>query len=197
MLGRTHLAIGLATTAAVITNPHVLPEALITAGISSLIPDIDEEHSLIRRKIDIIPGLPLGFPLLLIADYFLWHYKYFSLLAAILFAVYIGFAYFTKHRGFTHSLLGFTTFILMLVLSDKMLLIPAIIGYGMHLVADLMTNAGIELLYPLKRRFGLHLFSTGSIIDQSIGLIATFIFFAMLYQNFAGMRIPFRTFTRL
>lgn len=70
MLGRTHLAIGLATTAAVITNPHVLPEALITAGISSLIPDIDEEHSLIRRKIDIIPGLPLGFPLLLIADYF-------------------------------------------------------------------------------------------------------------------------------
>lgn len=88
MLGRTHLAIGLATTATVITNPHALPQALITAGISSLLPDIDEEHSLIRRKIDIIPGLPLGFPLLLIADYFLWHFKYFSLFAAILFAVY-------------------------------------------------------------------------------------------------------------
>jgi inner membrane protein len=197
MLGRTHLAIGLATTAAVITNTHTLPEALITAGISSLIPDIDEEHSLIRRKIDVIPGLPLGFPLLLIADYFLWHYKYFSLLAAILFAVYIGFAYFTKHRGFTHSLAGFATFILILALSDKMLLIPAMIGYGMHLVADLMTNAGIELLYPLKRRVGLHLFATGSIIDQSIGLISTFIFFVILYQNFTGMRIPFRTFTRL
>lgn len=197
MLGRTHLAVGLATTATVITNPHVLPTTLITAGMSSLLPDIDEEHSLIRRKIDIIPGLPLGFPLLLIADYFLWHYKYFSLLAAILFAVYIGFAYFTKHRGFTHSFAGFATFILILVLSDKMLLIPAIIGYGMHLVADLMTNAGIELLYPYERRFGFYLFNTGSIIDQTIGLIATFIFLTMLYQNFTGMRIPFKTFTRL
>ncbi|MDK2830125.1 MAG: inner membrane protein, partial [Clostridium butyricum] len=166
MLGRTHLAVGLATTAAVITNPHALPTALITAGISSLIPDIDEEHSLVRRKIDIIPGLSLGFPLLLIADYFLWHFKYLSLLATILFAVYTGFAYFTKHRGFTHSLAGFATFILILALSDKILLMPAMIGYGMHLIADLMTNAGIELLYPYERRFGFHLFNTGSIIDQ-------------------------------
>ncbi|ERM91529.1 hypothetical protein O163_10185 [Caldanaerobacter subterraneus subsp. yonseiensis KB-1] len=186
MLGRTHLAIGLAATTAIITNPQTLPASLVAAGVSSLIPDIDEEHSIIRRRIDIVPGLPLGFLLLFAADYFLWHYKYFSLPAAILFAIYISFGYFTKHRSFTHSLLGFITFTLILALSAKMLLIPAVIGYSLHLAADLTTNAGIELLYPARKRFGLRLINTGSIIDQIIGLAAGLLFFAMLYQNFAG-----------
>ncbi|MGH2331078.1 metal-dependent hydrolase [Thermoanaerobacter mathranii] len=190
MLGRTHLAIGLAAT--VITNPHTLPEALITAGISSLIPDVDEKNSTIRRRIDIIPGLPLGLLLLFTVDYFLWHYKYFSLPAAILFAVYISFGYFTEHRSFTHSLLGFAIFVLILTLSVKTLLIPAVIGYDLHLAADLMTNTGIKLLYPARKRFRLHLISTGSIIDRTIGLAASFLFFIMLYKNFMHMYIPFK-----
>ncbi|SDF17164.1 inner membrane protein [Thermoanaerobacter thermohydrosulfuricus] len=194
MLGRTHLAIGLAATTAIITNPQTLPASLVVAGVSSLIPDIDEEHSIIRHRIDIVPCLPLGFLLLFAADYFLWHYKYFSLLTAVLFAIYISFGYFAEHRSFTHSLLGFITFILILALSAKILLIPAVIGYGLHLAADLMTNTGIELLYPARKRFGLHLINTGSIIDRTIELAAGLLFFVMLYQSLAGMHILFKIF---
>lgn len=176
------MAIALATTAAITANPHNLPASLITAAISSLVPDIDEEHSLIRQKID-IPGFPIGFILLLTADYFLWTYKYFSLPAAILFAVYVLLAYFTKHRSFTHSLSGFTTFALMVSLSSRMLLIPATIGYGTHLLADMLTNTGIELLYPVRKKFGISLINTGSLSDTLMGAASGILFIAILYQK--------------
>jgi inner membrane protein len=202
MLGKTHIAIGLAATAIMYTHePHKLPIALAVAGISSLLPDIDEEHSIVRRKVDVIPGIPLGFPLLLAGDYFSYQYHYLSLLSAILIAVFIGFAYFTKHRGFTHSLLGFAAFAIIMALSDKTILVPALIGYSAHLIADACTNTGIMLLYPKKERFGMHLLSTGSVMDDIVRACAiVFLVFAVsnayigdqsLYQYFQSVHMPF------
>jgi inner membrane protein len=98
-------------------------------------------------------------------------------------------------------LLGFAAFAIIMALSDKTILIPALIGYGVHLIADACTNTGIMLLYPKKERFGMHLLSTGSVMDDIVRACAiVFLVFAVsytyigdqsLYQYFHGMRIPF------
>ncbi len=67
------------------------------------------------------------------------------------------------HRGFTHSVLA--------VLGGLALLsadgfggwsVPLVIGYLSHLAGDLVTAGGIPLLWPMKRRFSLNWFRSGS-----------------------------------
>lgn len=54
MLWRTHLLTGI-TTGYLIAGPE--PFAMITAGISSLLPDLDHPNSYIGRKIPVLPAL--------------------------------------------------------------------------------------------------------------------------------------------
>lgn len=69
------------------------------------------------------------------------------------------------HRGITHSLLMIsfmiwylyegvqhTTFTTSYI---KYFTVPLVVGYLSHLIADMMTPAGLPLLYPLKRRFNI------------------------------------------
>jgi membrane-bound metal-dependent hydrolase YbcI (DUF457 family) len=66
------------------------------------------------------------------------------------------------HRGFTHSLLGIAAAV---GLAEYFL--PArwqCVGfcYGLHILADALTPAGVPLLWPLNKRFGFGLVRTGS-----------------------------------
>ncbi|SHF80162.1 inner membrane protein [Caldanaerobius fijiensis DSM 17918] len=171
MLGRTHLAIGLAATATAVTNIHALPVSLAVAGVASLIPDLDERHSLIRRKID-TAGIPTGLILLLATDAGMYMYVYIRLLSALLFAGFFVFAYLSPHRSFTHSFLGLLVFLSAIYTSFPQYIVPASIGYAAHLLADVCTNSGIELLWPWRKRFGLHLGQTGGVLDVLAGSAA-------------------------
>lgn len=66
------------------------------------------------------------------------------------------------HRGFTHSLLAIAAGILLFTLkfaSDMLIPLDAfhgmIIGYLSHIVADMLTPAGVPLLWPCRWRFRL------------------------------------------
>ena len=183
MLGRTHIATALAATVLIVKNPAQLPFSLTVAAASALLPDIDTPDSILRYQLNKYTGI-LTFPALIAAGYFLFKYKYFSLPSLILYLTYIVLAFVGPHRGFTHSLAGFGLFALILLMSSKTVLLPALVGYSTHLAADLLTPSGVPLLYPYNKSFKIPLVRTGSILDILIGLAFGLMFIAVLFQKF-------------
>jgi inner membrane protein len=129
MTGRTHLTIGIATGLALAQTLNLPPKesALIiaAAALGSLLPDIDHPQSMLSGW---IPGAGL-------------------------------LSIFARHRGITHSLLFCILLpcVLWYALSAEVKLpIPYIYPLGLvlgmcsHLLSDMLTPAGVPLLYPFR-----------------------------------------------
>ncbi|NRN28094.1 metal-dependent hydrolase [Photorhabdus heterorhabditis] len=104
---------------------HMLPGVLLTA----LLPDIDHPNSTLGKLFRFI-SIPI--------------------------------AKLCGHRGFTHSLLALILGVALFWLKiPEEWLIPTdffhamIVGYLSHLIADMLTPAGVPLLWPIKIRFRL------------------------------------------
>ncbi len=84
-------------------------------------------------------------------------------------------AFFSKHRGFCHSLLFFMLLAILLGLFvGPLWAFGLLLGYAAHLIGDCLTPQGIMIFYPLSRP-RLHGFiNTGGIIEKCIqvGLFA-------------------------
>ncbi|MCX8956159.1 metal-dependent hydrolase [Erwinia psidii] len=109
---------------------HIVPAALLTC----LLPDIDHPKSFLGQRLTWI-----------------------SQPVARLFG----------HRGFTHSLLAVLGGIALLQLKlPSTLMIPPdafqsmVVGYLSHIAADMLTPAGVPLLWPCRWRFRLPLLSS-------------------------------------
>lgn len=76
-----------------------------------------------------------------------------------------------KHRGFTHSLLCLGILELIAWVLYIPLIIPILIGYGSHLIADSFTRYGVPFFYPYKKTYGLKLISTNSEWEWFICLV--------------------------
>ncbi len=109
---------------------HIIPGALLTC----LLPDIDHPRSTIGQKLSWIAG-PI--------------------------------ARACGHRGFTHSLLAIVGALLLLqqetprgwpIPTDA--LHAMVLGYLSHLLADMLTPAGVPLLWPCRWRFRLPLLNS-------------------------------------
>ncbi len=76
------------------------------------------------------------------------------------------------HRGITHSLLavGACGWVLLESGVYARLTAPFLVGYIMHLAGDLLSPAGLPLLYPLKRKrnFALPIIKTGGFSEQIV-----------------------------
>ncbi|MGV3344237.1 metal-dependent hydrolase [Enterobacteriaceae bacterium LUAb1] len=109
---------------------HIIPAALLTC----LLPDIDHPQSLLGQRI-----------------------KWLSKPIARVFG----------HRGFTHSLLAIISGIILLKTKfPASTWLPAdvfqgmIVGYLSHIIADILTPAGVPLLWPCRWRFRLPLLNS-------------------------------------
>ena len=105
---------------------YYLPvEALAAAVFASLLPDLDHPKSMAGRIL-----LPVS--LLLNAT--------------------------VGHRTLTHSLAGFSMVTIFAYLITVSLGLPAaayiafIVGYASHILADLLNDAGVALMYPFEKR---------------------------------------------
>ncbi len=136
MTGKTHAAVGVATTAAILMlNPqgfelwdmHIIPAiSLVTAATGSYLPDIDIHQSTMGQR-----------------------HKFISKRL--------------KHRGFTHTLvipilllalMQFITFLLPgAILGDiiNSLLFGLDLGWVLHIFADLFNRKGVPLFYPVSK----------------------------------------------
>ncbi|MBL0849025.1 MAG: hypothetical protein EU981_02925 [Candidatus Liberibacter ctenarytainae] len=108
--------------------------------LSCLIPDIDHPRSVISQRFKIIS---------------FWTTKIF------------------KHRGYTHSLLSLFLYFQLL---NQFLPLEStayqgfrdsmIIGYASHLIADMLTPAGIPLFWPFSWRFCFPLLYSNSLLKE-------------------------------
>lgn len=87
--------------------------------------------------------------------------------------------------GFSYIINTFLIFSLFLVwYKDYNNQILALIGVGYiaHLIGDFITIEGIPLLWPIKYKFGLKLFKTGSSVESFIGFVLFFVNLYLAYQ---------------
>lgn len=196
--GKTHLHVGLATGVAVAAfqqgSLFTISMSVVAAGIASLLPDIDEDHSKINNwMFQYITKKHRSFALavmgvLVIIAYFYFHLPFWTLLSGI-FAAGVAYA---PHRSVTHSLIGVAYVTWVMYLAAPFYLLPVIAGYVSHLVTDGMTVAGVPLLWPWKERMGLKAIGieirTGRKFDQVLGWISLCVacigYFFLIGQHF-------------
>lgn len=125
--------------------------AVVVTGAAALLPDIDTPRSAVGKKRPIVS-------------------KTINL--------------FFGHRGVMHSLAGCAAVSLLFkaMLPASLFHISSYIavGYISHLLADMLTPAGIPLLWPLSKRFGFPLVRTGSLTEKILFIVAILAIFKRL-----------------
>lgn len=178
MLGRTHVALGLAGATMMINiNPKTAPITLTTVALASLLPDIDDDNSLINHKIN-FGFKPLGAVFFTTLLFSLSYLKIIPIISFVVLEISLLLSIFSRHRSFSHSLLGLLIYSIGIYLAYRPIFVSFVIGYSLHLIVDMFTNSGIELLYPYRKRVGIGLISTGSIWDNLIMLFGFLVFMA-------------------
>jgi inner membrane protein len=171
MLGKTHMAVGIAATLA-ITQPSGISELVLAVGAGSLgalISDIDVGTSNSHRDADKITALSVVVVLAVFAmDYFcntqiieriIGSSGYLRIIAGLL--LFIGICAFGKeqpHRSFMHSFLALILLSFALGLIWENAVIYFAVGFLSHLATDIFNKKKVRLLYPLKGGVSLGLF---------------------------------------
>jgi inner membrane protein len=130
MTGHTHAIAGAAAGALAAEAMHLpaglLPLAALLGAAAALLPDIDEPGSTVNRRLPVL-GPALGRSL--------------------------------RHRTVTHSVPALAGLVLAAHLLLRHVVWPWLLvgaaGYASHLLCDLLTPAGIDLLWPLPGRVRL------------------------------------------
>lgn len=99
-------------------------------------------------------------------------------------AIWFGITAFSKHRTFTHSILGFGVAAFTLIQVGNHFHVmwlagAAMLGYGLHLLADAIAG-GVPMLWPVGKRQGVHLVKTGGTWDHVIGGFGVAVVVAMI-----------------
>lgn len=164
MLGKTHITLGIAS-ALIITHPTTVPgvmTSMIGGAIGGWIVDVDcKDMDPDREKVydTIIDGLFIGAMIVLdfligngVCSYILnnWGVGVWGPFLGFIILMLIG--YNTKHRTFTHSILGMLLFSAMVYMFCRPAAVAFAIGYASHLMADFFNKKGIQILFPLKWR---------------------------------------------
>lgn len=150
-MGKSHMAIGAVTGLGISTfgADALLPLVVGASVIGSLFPDIDHPKSKMGRAL-----LPI------------------SLIASMFF----------DHRGFTHSatavaLLAIVCFALGAYVDYGIIYWGFLAGYASHILADMFTNAGVELFSPFSnKRYRFMSIRTGTASE------AVFVAFAVAFM---------------
>ncbi|SEM98168.1 metal-dependent hydrolase [Lihuaxuella thermophila] len=184
MEGRTHFAIGIASgvglacAAGETDDVMKLGATIVAAGLASILPDIDEDGSLINNFI--FPSLKRAFRsfalaaigVVMVLMYFLKDLPEWVLYTGIFAA---GVAY-VPHRSVTHSLLACAYVTWIIYQADPEYTYAVAFGYLSHLLADAFTSAGVPFLWPYSKKFGLKglgiKVKSGGVADRWIANIA-------------------------
>jgi inner membrane protein len=154
--------------------------SFLFAALGSIVPDIDHEYAASR----ICPALLVIF----ICAFLLGVVKLdsFSLIGIFLFVLMLLVAYETEHRTLTHSMLGLLLFAFPLPMVNNGVVIPFMIGYVSHIVADSFTKTGTNYLYPMdKTKYGpklVNIHETGDLIFFIPSLAALVVIFLNTYD---------------
>ncbi|MDE6313380.1 MAG: metal-dependent hydrolase [Lachnospiraceae bacterium] len=165
MSGKTHLAVGIATTFALIHPTNLLDFSigLSLCAMGSLISDIDSGTSKSHRSANKITGLFLILIGIMwfvesqfhvqIENFFISNENLMLKSVGILF--FVGLCAYGRdlpHRSFTHSFLGGILFAGVLAMIFPLRFLPYfLLGFLTHILLDLLNMRKVNLLYPFKK----------------------------------------------
>ena len=175
MMGKTHIAVGIATAFAIM-HPKTMQEFIISTvggSIGGVMADIDvkidtRNKFAAKASLDALYGEILAIAISatsLTANYFAGgtilqgmteNIPKFIIGTVLLIALII-IGEISKHRDRTHSIAAWGLFSISVFLIEPHIGIAFAIGYGSHLLIDLLNKSPIRLLYPLKKGFCLKL----------------------------------------
>ena len=173
MMGKTHIAVGLASSYLLLqpSTPPQFAAATVGGCIGSIMADIDvkidrSNKYALRASLDALYGeiLAVGISIAALASNYLSggtiiqaalaHWQQ-SLIGVAFLIVLIAIGEASTHRDRTHSLLAMLLFSFSVLLIDKSIGIAFAVGYASHLIIDLFNKSPIRILYPLKKGFCL------------------------------------------
>jgi inner membrane protein len=83
------------------------------------------------------------------------------------------------HRGITHSLFAILAgiFIMHRYGYQTEYVAAIVVGYLSHLAGDMLTNSGVPLLWPVKSKIAIPVFSTGGFVEWLVRIALTALLF--------------------
>lgn len=177
MMSRTHIAVGVAAALAC-ARPETLAEGAATVMLGAAgakLSDIDMLWNKRPRDVGVsLLTAALAVVCLLVLDALMGTGVFLRILswlgadwrigAAMLAALCIP-GYFAEHRSFTHSLLAMTLFSVAVYLILPAHATAFIVGYGTHLLLDLLNRKPLRLMYPFRRSWCLGLCSADGVVN--------------------------------
>ena len=169
MMGKTHFAMGLATSLAVI-QPKTYKECLVAViggAVGGVLADCDILDD--DKKSDTIIGhlLAAGIAVAaLLTDYFcktglvqeISANRKSAIIGFMIFGIIYVLGVFSSHRSFTHSLTALALFGMSVYLINAHIAISLVAAYASHLILDLLNKKNLPIFYPLKFGFCFKLF---------------------------------------
>ncbi len=169
MMGKTHIAVGIAAAYA-ITQPKTMSEfivATVGGSIGGVMADVDVKIDTSNKyakkaSLDALYGEILAIAIsigALVGDCFtggnilqgiVGHLQRFTI-GATMFVVLTVIGELSTHRDKTHSLLALILFSVSIFLIEPHIGLAFAIGYSSHLIIDLFNKSPIRILYPLKK----------------------------------------------
>lgn len=197
MTGKTHLAMGLATSL-IIIRPMTLSDIIVCTGASivgALICDIDIKTSNSRSAFNTILGVIVI--LAIIEGYVNYRFN-FSIITMVLeesnmYRLMSGLAVFIvacivckefPHRSFTHSAIGVVMFSLMIFYIFPDMMMPFAVAMVSHIVLDMLNKKSVLVWYPLKKGASLGLCTANGTVNNILCLVGTFICLIYFYYFF-------------
>ena len=178
MLGKTHMAVGVAASL-LLLQPHTLPELILgagTAAVGSVISDIDCGTSESSRRADQIIFVLETIVIGIVVVEAHWHLGLYQrlmsnssvsriVLACAAFLAICAYGKKTPHRSFFHSFLAGG--LLMSSVGVFCQYWSHILGlFASHLVLDFLNHKGEQLLYPYRKRFSLGICSASGLVNR-------------------------------
>lgn len=179
MLGKTHMAVGIAAALA-ITRPTTLAEIVLGVGIGGLgavISDIDVGTSESHRDADKIIAMAtitmIGIGVL---DYFfhlgIWNRMknnravYQMVIAGLVFIGICAYGKEKPHRSFMHSFLAMGMLSAVIAVIYPPAVIYFVVGFLSHLALDLFNYKRVRLFYPVKKGICFRLFHAHGMANE-------------------------------
>lgn len=198
MLGKTHMAAGVATSL-ILFHPSNLPTLVLGTGVAAfgaVLSDIDVETSKSHKNADKIALAATVVVLLMVAVDFFFHVGIYnklmsnSNLARIVVGglLFIGVCAFGKeqpHRSFMHSILAWAILSLLMFIISPTLMPYFVVSFGSHLVLDLLNYKKVRLLYPMKGGFSLKLCYADGLVNNILLVIGV----VLALAEFVGLLI--------
>ena len=194
MTKNTHLAVGVAVTTMVLMPKELSEIAMCICGsaIGSVISDVDVSSSKPRKTLNKLISFSITAIAILVMLELVLKIPIYNMIESQTnaYRILLGYTTFlllsiygttTKHRTYTHSIIGLISFTGVVWIAMPPLAIPFGIGMISHIMLDMLNTKKVRLLYPMKNGgIALKLCLADSKANKVIGITGTLIVVAEL-----------------